>query len=276
MKKKLSFIKNEIIEDNSLLSSYKEKDKEELKELLKKSPLNLSVYLMKISLKNNYTPLSIEKFYESVFSEMDNLRRTDGSRYRTKSISTVRSAIVSNKLFSENKKGLYSLNIKECIKYLKLIINSYEKNNSNNKKQNKLTNKKFKINYDSNNNDNNQHNLLGKKRKNVNDITDIQIEKYRHVYELMENTLEMYSKDKDLNKKIKIHFPKCNNYKEIIEKYKNNDNIIEGILSMYKYFKPFLKNRLFSINEVNYLNNLNSKIEGFKEELNLSKFFLNN
>ena len=35
MKKKLSFISNEIIEDNSLLSSYKEKDKEELKELLK-------------------------------------------------------------------------------------------------------------------------------------------------------------------------------------------------------------------------------------------------
>ena len=89
----------------------------------------------------------------------------------------------------------------------------------------------------------------------------------------MDNVLNIYLKDKELNKKIKIYFSKCNNYKEVIENYKNNENIIEGILSMFKYFKPFLKNVLFSVNQLNYLNNLNSKIEGFKEELKFSKSF---
>ena len=90
---------------------------------------------------------------------------------------------------------------------------------------------------------------------------------------MMDNILDLYSKDKELNKKIKIHFSKCNNYKEIIEKYKNNENIIQGILSMFNYFKPFLKNHLFSVDRLNYLNNLNSKIDEFREELNFSKYF---
>ena len=89
----------------------------------------------------------------------------------------------------------------------------------------------------------------------------------------MDNVLDMYSNDKELDKKIKLYFPKCNNYKEIIEKYKNNENIIEGILSMFNYFKPFLKNHLFSLDGLNYLNNLNTKIDEFREELNISKIF---
>ena len=114
--------------------------------------------------------------------------------------------------------------------------------------------------------------FLGRKRNNPNDISE-QIEKYKHVYEMMDNILDMYSKDKDFNKKIKIHFSKCNNYKEVGEKYKNNKNVIQGILSMFNYFKPFIKNHLFSLDKLNYLNNLNSKTDEFREELNFSKYF---
>ena len=257
MKKKY-ISKNELIEDN-----YTEKDKEKLNELLKNSPLNLSTCLIKISQKNNYKPLNIDKYYENAYFEIESLRRTNGSKYKSKSISTIRSAIVSNKLFIKNKNDSYSLNIKECIKYLKLIQNSFD-----NKKKNKSINKKEKISFDNNNN-----NFLGKKRKNIYDISSNQIDKYKYVYGLMDNVLNMYLNDKELKKNIKIYFSKCNNYKEIIENYKNNDNIIEGILSMFKYFKPFLKNILFSVNQLNYLNNLNSKIESFKEELKFSKSF---
>jgi len=256
--------KNELIKDNN---QYTEKEKEKLNELLKNSPFNLSTCLIKISQKNNYKPLNIDKFYENVYSEIETLRRTNGSKYKSKSISTVRSAIVSNKLFIKNNNDSYSLNIKECIKYLKSIQNSFE-NKINNKRKNKLINKKEKNNFDNNNN------FLGRKRKNIYDISSNQIDKYRYVYDLMDNVLNMYLKDKELNKKIKIYFSKCNNYKEIIENYKNNENIIEGILSMFKYFKPFLKNILFSVNQFNYLNNLNSKIESFKEELKFPKAFI--
>ena len=253
MEKKLYTSSKKLIEDNSLFLN---KDKVELNELLKKSPQNISTCLIKISIKHNYKPLNIEKFYENIYTELDTLRRTDGSKYKSKSIKTVRSAIVSNKLFSPQNNNLYILNIKECIKYLKTI---QDKNKLNNKKPNKYTNKKFKT---SEINDKNI--FLGKKRNNSNDIYE-QIEKYKHVYELMDNMLDMYSKDKELNKKIKIYFSKCNNYKDIIENYKNNENIIEGILSMFNYFKPFLKNHLISVDRINYLNNLNSKIDEIKK-----------
>ena len=90
----------------------------------------------------------------------------------------------------------------------------------------------------------------------------------------MENMMDIYMKDKDLNKKIKIYFNKCNNYKDVINKYKNNKNIIEGILSTFNYFKPFLKNCLFNLDSITYLNNLNTKINEIKNELALSQNFL--
>ena len=100
MEKKLYTSSKKLIEDNSLFLN---KDKVELNELLKKSPQNISTCLIKISIKHNYKPLNIEKFYENIFTEIDSLRRTDGSKYKYKSIKTVRSAIVSNKLFSQQK-----------------------------------------------------------------------------------------------------------------------------------------------------------------------------
>lgn len=264
MEKKLSSSSSKYSEKNIQLLN-KDKEKEELNELLKTSPLNISTLLIKISINHNFKPLSIENFYENIFSEMDSLRRTDGSKYKSKSIKTVRSAIVSNKLFIKQNNNSYILNINECIKYLKTI---QDKINPSNKKQNKLSNKKFKINSEINQKNNI---LLGKKRNNPNG--NEKIIKYKHAYELMDNVLDIYSKDKELSKRVKIYFSKCNNYKEIIENYKNNENIIEGMLSIFNYFKPFLKNNLFSFEVHNYLNHLNSKIDEFRELLNYSKIF---
>ena len=55
-----------------------EKDKRELNELINKSSLNLSICLMKICQENNYKPLSIESYYEKVFTQMDSIKRTSG------------------------------------------------------------------------------------------------------------------------------------------------------------------------------------------------------
>jgi hypothetical protein len=268
MKKKskdfLSEISLEEEEEFIPILSPMEKDKKELKELINKSSsMNLSICLMKICQENNYKPLSIESYYEKVFSQMDGIKRTSGKKYKSKSISAIRAAIISNNLFTKNKKNnnLYSLNIKECIKYLKAI-------NKNKSANNKITNLDI-----SDINKENTKEFLGKKRKNSFDFSGNKIKRYKHVYELLENMMDIYTKDKDLNKKIKIYFNKCNNYKDVINKYKNNKNIIEGMLSTFNYFKPFLKNCLFNLDSITYLNNLNTKINEFKDELALSKNF---
>ena len=265
-KKSKDFLNDLTIEEESIILSNSDKEKQELNELINNTPPNLSICLMKICQQNNYKPLSIENYYQKVFHKLDNIKRTNGLKYKSKSISVVRSAIISNNLFCKNKKNenLYSLNIKECIKYLKTINKDNISNNDNN----------YNLSDSNLDNENDNNNYLGKKRKNSYDFSENKIKRYKHVYELMENMLDIYTKDKELNKKIKIYFNKCNNYKDIIDKYKNNNDTLEGILSIFNYFKPFLKNCLFNIDSVSYLKNLNLKIEEFKDELALSKNFL--
>ena len=255
MKKKSKDFTNEIeLEESSFINKL-DNEKQELNELINQSPLNLSIALMKICQENDFNPLSIESYYQKIFPEMDKVKHLNGLKYKSKSITAVRSAILTNNLFTKNKDNLYSLNIKECIKYLKIL-----KNKKNNKK---IKQRKEK-----------EESLLTKKRKNSFDINDNKIKRYKHVYELMENVLEIYTKDKELNKKIKIFFNKCSNYNDVIDKYKNNKEVIEGMLSMFNYFKPFLKKSLFTMDSLTYLNNLNSKIKDFKEQLSLSKTLL--
>lgn len=268
-KKSKDFLNDLSIEEESIIISKSEKEKQELNDLINNTPQNLSICLMKICQENNYKPLSIDDYYQKVFDKIDNIKRTNGLKYKSKSISVVRSAIISNNLFCKNKKNdnLYSLNIKECIKYLKTINKNHDSFNNNNYNLNES-------NIDNENDNNNNNNFLGKKRKGSFDFSENKIKRYKHVYELMENMLDIYTKDKDLNKKIKIYFNKCNNYKDVLDKYKNNNDMIEGILSIFNYFKPFLKNCLFNMDSVSYLKNLNSKIDEFKDELALSKNFL--
>ena len=76
-----------------------------LTELINQSQPNLSISLMKICQHNNYKPLSIDNYYQNVFNQMDNLKRTNGLKYKSKSIRAVRSAIISNNLFCRNRKN---------------------------------------------------------------------------------------------------------------------------------------------------------------------------
>ena len=174
MKKKSKDFLDEmsIEEDEYILVNNKEKEKQELNDLINQSSMNLSICLMKICQENNYKPLSIENYYENVISKMDNMKKTNGLKYKSKSINAVRSAIVSNNLFIKNKnhKNLYSLNIKECIKYLKTI-----------KKENKTIINSNNLNDSVINNENNNE-LLGKKRKDSYDCSNNQIKRYKHLY----------------------------------------------------------------------------------------------
>ena len=137
-KKSKDFLNDLSIEEESIIISKSEKEKQELNELINNTPQNLSICLMKICQENNYKPLSIDDYYQKVFDKIDNIKRTNGLKYKSKSISVVRSAIISNNLFCKNKKNdnlyLYSLNIKECIKYLKTINKNHDSFNNNNYK----------------------------------------------------------------------------------------------------------------------------------------------
>ena len=63
MEKKVSSSPNKI-KDNKYSLLNKDKDKEELNELLKKAPLNISTCLINICIKNNYKILkNIMKIY---------------------------------------------------------------------------------------------------------------------------------------------------------------------------------------------------------------------
>ena len=107
----------EVIEEEKSES----KKKDILEDLIKTVPYNLSVALIKITQLNNYAPLTLEKYYANILPTFDLLRRTDGSKYKSQSITTVRSAMVSNKLYTKNSEGLYEINLNNAIKHLKMI-----------------------------------------------------------------------------------------------------------------------------------------------------------
>ena len=242
----------DLVEDFSLP---KESEQSEFNTLLKKSPNTIQVALLKITQKNKYKPLTIEQFCEFILPEIDFLQRADGTKY-VKSIKTIRSAVTSNKLYTKNKNGLYILNVKEAIKYLKRIQNIPIKN-------------KIKKN-------NNDIVLLGKKTKNKNCINK-KLTTFRKVYEILDNLLEIYMKDNELKKNIKIYFNKCNSFKDIIEKYHNNEDIIIGMLITFKYFRLLIKKfaSSFPLKQCNRLNKINHRIDLFKEDLEFIHGFFN-
>ena len=75
-----------------------ESHRRELEEIIKDVPYSLSVALIKITQLHNYEPLDIETLFQKVQPAFSLLRRNDGSKYVTQTPTTVRSAMVSNKL----------------------------------------------------------------------------------------------------------------------------------------------------------------------------------
>ncbi len=295
MEKKVSSSPNKI-KDNKYSLLNKDKDKEELNELLKKAPLNISTCLINICIKNNYKPLNIEKYYENIYSELDSLRRTDGSKYTSKSIKTVRSAIVSNNLFTEQKNNLYALNIKECIKYLKLLQNSLEKNKSSNRMKNKLSNKKYKNNYGILQSEINNINEKSEKDNfsYMNTIKDMKTELKNQLTEKMallqeinnlgqiitkikEENLKLKD-DLDLSEKTKEKFEQLfNEYKkmnqeneelniELNQRKNNNKDLLETINDKYEQEEFELKSEI-NIWKNNFLNITKFKLSNYEPKI---------
>ena len=239
------------------------KEKEELKKLTENiENSTLQFALIKLSINNNFLPLSIETYYEKIFPEIEYLRKTDGSKYYQNSINTVKSALVTNKLFEKKNNKLYGLNIPEAIKFVKKLLKMKNKNQYGVKE-------KIKINRSEKGNS-----FLGTKREITKNLSVNKYEKYQHGYQILNDLSEVYPKKNEDGTKIKMNLNKFKSSTELIEKVMDIDKIC-GMLIVFKYFKPFLKKILYSKDnniDINKKQQLNQQISGLNDGLDLVKF----
>ena len=192
------------------------KEKQELKKLIENiNDSSLTFSLIKLAINNNFLPLSMESY----------------SKYCNNSINTIKSALVTNKIFEQKENKLYGLNINEAIKYLKNLQGMNIKDNSKRKKS-------YSSKFDT---------FLGKKRSIIKNLTVNKYEKYEHGYQILNDLLESYSKKSENETKIKTNFNKYHSPTDLMQKTMDNDKIC-GMLIAFKYFKPFLKKFLHSKN----------------------------
>ena len=251
--------------NKNFLTEFKSNDnkiskvKEELKHLVDSIDNNsLPFALIKIAIKNNFLPLSIETYYEKISPDIKSLRKKDGSKYSQNSINTIKSALVTNKLFEKKDNKLYGLNLIEALKFIK------------NMNRNKIIKKtKEKLNENEIGND-----FLGKKKSLTRNLYLNKYEKYEHGFQILNDLLEYYPNKNEDGIKLKVNFNKYKSSTELIEKNMNIDKIC-GMLITFKYFKPFLKKFLYSKNNIENLNKkkeLNQQISGLNDGLDLVQF----
>ena len=155
----------------------------EIEEIIETIPYNLHVALIKAAQLNQYKPLSIEKYYDLIKPTFHLLRRSDGSKYKSNSMNTLRAGMFSSKLFFRDADGLFMLNLRNALSRLKLLQKRKVLNNTESKKeQTEPTEKEEKLdeketkNYDEffgydseqEKNINKLKSMLGKKTKNDN------------------------------------------------------------------------------------------------------------
>jgi len=261
-----------------------ESHKKELEEIIKDVPYNLVVALIKISILHNYEPLDIETLYQKVSPAFSLLRRNDGSKYVTQTVTTVRSAMVSNKLYTKNAQNKYVLNVNQALKILKGIKNrkrltpdarqimienkskveEKENTNTTNMNINNMMNMSSFINYDS---PSSEPNVVGpggkrkvKKVKKGKEGVKQRIEKFEKTFLVLKNLLKVSSNDKILYSQLSFDFANIADPSKFGENKLNVDKII-GMLSVFKFFKPFIErcfssiecqeNLMIKINELN-------------------------
>ena len=215
---------------------------------------SLPFALIKLSINNNFLPLSIKSYYEKILPEIDSLRKKDGSKYSLNCILAVKSALVSNKLFEKKENNLYGLNIQNSINYI-----------------NKLKNEQITKNKDT-------KIFLGKKRQIKKNFAVKKYGKYLHTFQILSDLNETFPKKGEENCKIKINFNKYKTDTDLMEKNMNLDKIC-GMLITYKYFKNILKKFLYSKNNnIDYEKrmNLNKQISGLKDGFELVQFCIKN
>lgn len=244
-------------------SKEKDKEKENLKKLMENiENESLPFALIKLAINNNFLPLTIDTYYEKILPDIEYLRKKDGSKYEQNSINSIKSALVSNKLFERKHNKLYGLNIPEVIKYIKTLK---KKDNDKN------TTKKDKINKEEK-----EQKFLGKKRAITKNLIINKHEKYQHGFQILNDLLESYPKKIEDKIKIKTNFNKYKSSTQLIEKTMDINKIC-GMLITFKYFQPFLKKFLYSkSNDISYNKKrmLNQQIFGLKDDLDLVQFFI--
>ena len=265
--------------------------RQELEEIIGTVPYSLSIALIKVTILNNYEPLEIEKYYEKIKPAFHLLRRSDGSKYTTTSLLTVRSAMVSNRLYFKNKEGLYVLDVPNAIKVIKLLKKKKNpgEGDSNDVESEQVTKPKSrKENPDTNTNIgdivsiykglraniNEEATMTGKKRKlrKIKKTTEVSkkgIEKFEKAFNLLKNLLRVTSNDRSLYAQLNFDFSEMKD-SALGEGDKLNVDKIIGMLKVFKFFKPFLE-RCF--NSIELQENIMCKISELNSEI---YFFPNN
>lgn len=281
----------DINEDPELLSS----QKKELEELIKNVPYSLSVALIKISQLHDYEPMDIDTLYQKILPAFPLLRRNDGSKYQSHSLHTVRSAMVSNKLYIKNPQGKYVLNVPNAIKIIKAIKTkkktSTEKEKkpityiNSNKEEDIMDNNEPFINYESQNIDiNNISNISNnsitnippskqkkiKIKNNKENMPKNKTEKYEKTFLVLDNLLKTSESDTLLYSQLDLDLSNLGELSKLPESQLNADKMM-GMLCVFKFFKPFLER---SLNSVRCQENIMKKLIDLKNEVqNMENYY---
>lgn len=249
---------------------------------MKEVPYNISVALIKICQLNNYAPLEIEKYYQSILPSFHLLRRTDGTKYQSYSIKTVRAAMLSSRLFDRTEDGLYELNIPNALEQLKIIQNKYIMTKNNLEEKEKLKKektpkspkkevKKYKKIKPKNDEKDliesiSKKKYLGKKKKlglKMRNLYRMKTQKYIKAYELFNNLIKISSDNKNLISNLNFDEELVTDESALSQENPNFNKVI-GILSAFKFFKPFLEKHFNSLkihdNVVTKLAELSSEV----------------
>ena len=230
----------------------KEKEMEELELIVGTVAYSLPVALIKICILNKYIPLEIEKYYDLVQPVLPMLKKTNGAKYTTNNIKTIRSAMLSDQLFSKNDDGLYELNIRNAIEHIRLMqkrkqideqmINERKFNKENKKFEkeerrreikNKINIQQF-LNKKREDEDNNKKNKKGKKFRKP-----ISYGKYGNAYNLFNNLLKIIEENQNIYTNLNLDLDSFNAL-YLDEDSQYNHKVI-GMLTAFKFFRPFLE-----------------------------------
>ena len=222
-----------------------EKMKIELETIVKSLPSSLIVALIKICQLNNYEPLPFETYYNGISPSFHLLRRKDGGKYTKLSTMSIRGAMFSNRIFTKTENGLYGLNLRNALDYLKHSTKKkgYRKLPGENgtdtgepRRGSNFGNRKY----------------FSKREK---------LTKFEKGYVLLRN-LEGMSNELDSN--LEFDFDEINDKTELSVSNPNINKII-GILTVFKFFKPFFEK---SFNAMKVQEQIYEKIGEINSQIN--------
>jgi len=195
-------------------------------------------------------------------------------------MNTVRAAMLSSKLFFKNADGLYMLNLRNALNHLQSLQKRKVLNDTESKKENaepsekKERKRKSTKNYDENLGYDSEEEkkrkklkkMLGKKRKIANMYNENQIRKiagkYLKAFELFNNLMNITCSNQSISSQLDFDMDFINDSN--LSENNSNTNQIIGMLTFFRFFKPFLEKNFnsFRVQEkiVQKLSELNNEV----------------